>query len=105
MLHLLVLVILNLSLTQISQRVYKWLKTQASEKFSVQWLPLSIFDLQSHFTLCFRQLVLDVNIVRDTMTIDRLGDFDEHRKVKFHSDEEFEIFLKMELRRRLKSTV
>jgi hypothetical protein len=64
-------------------------------------LALSIFDLQSHFTLSFRQLVLDVTIVRDSMTVNSLGDGDVHRKVKFHSDAEFELFLKIELRRRL----
>ena len=62
-----------------------------------------MFDLQSHFTLVFDQLVLDVSIVRDSMTVSRFGEeHEEHRKVKFHSDAEFELFLKMELRRRLK---
>ena len=60
-----------------------------------------MFDLQSHFTLAFGGLVLDVNIVRDGMTVTRIGDSEEHRKVKFYSDEEFELFLKMELRRRI----
>jgi hypothetical protein len=70
---------------------------------TVDWLEaLSIFDLQSHFTLHFRRLVLDINIVRDGMTVTRMGD-DEYRKVKFHSDTEFEVFLKMELRRRLRN--
>lgn len=62
-----------------------------------------MFDLQSHFALVFDQLVLDVSIVRDSMTVSRFGEeHEEHRKVKFYSDEEFELFLKMELRRRLK---
>ena len=84
--------------------MHKWLKVQTTEKLLVQWLPLSMFDLQSHFTMCFRQLVLDVSIVRDTMTVVRLGDTEEHRKVRFHTDKEFELFLKMELRRRLLTT-
>ena len=61
-----------------------------------------MFDLQSHFTLAFGTLVLDVNIVRDGMTVTRIGENnEEHRKVKFYSESEFELFLKMELRRRL----
>jgi len=71
---------------------------------AVEWLALSIFDLQSHFTLCFRRLVLDVHIIRDGLTVTSIGEeIGEYRKVKFHSDVEFELFLKMELRRRLRN--
>ena len=74
-----------------------------SSAITVEWLALSMFDLQSLFTVVFDQLVLDVQIVRDSMTVSRFGEQEEHRKVKFYSDAEFELFLKMELRRRLKS--
>ena len=69
----------------------------------VQWLPLSMFDLQSHFTISFQSLVLDLSIAQDTLNISRFGEFEEHRKVKFHTDTEFEMFLKMELKRRLQA--
>ena len=69
----------------------------------VEWLALSIFDLQSHFTLNFWQLVLDVNIVRDSMTVTRLEGDSNYRKVQFFSEDEFELFLKMELKRQLKA--
>ena len=86
------------------QRVCDWLRTQKTTEFiDVEWLPLSMFSLQSHFTLVFSGLVLDVNIVRDCMTVTRIGDNEGHRKVKFYSDSEFELFLKMELRRRLRN--
>jgi hypothetical protein len=68
----------------------------------VQWLALSIFDLQSHFTLSFRHFVLDVNIVRDSMTVSRTVEDSINRKTQFFSDDEFELYLKMELRRQLK---
>lgn len=85
-------------------RISKWLKSETSEKMAVEWLALSIFDLQSHFTLCFRRLVLDVHIIRDGLTVTSIGEeIGEYRKVKFHSDVEFELFLKMELRRRLRN--
>jgi hypothetical protein len=80
------------------QRVSKWLKQQTPDKMTVDWLALSIFDLQSHFTLSFQDLVLDVSIVRDGMTVTQI-DEDIPKKVKFHSDGEFEVFLKIQLRR------
>jgi hypothetical protein len=68
----------------------------------VEWLALSMFDLQSHFTLSFRQLVVDVNIVRDSLTVTRMEGDSNYRKVQFFSDAEFELYLKMELRRQIK---
>ena len=69
----------------------------------VEWLALSMFDLQSHFTLQFFKFVLDVNIVRDSMTVTRMDGDSNYRKVQFFSDHEFELYLKMELRRQLKA--
>lgn len=83
-------------------RVARWLKPQTPDRMAIEWLALSVFDLQSHFTLCFQDFVVDATIVRDSMTVTRLAEGGEHRKVHFHSDKEFEIFLKMELRRQLK---
>jgi hypothetical protein len=81
----------------------KWLKQQKTiEKMDVEWLALSMFDLQSHFTLSFRQLVVDVNIVRDSLTVTRMEGDSNYRKVQFFSDAEFELYLKMELRRQMK---
>lgn len=80
-------------------RVSKWLKQQTLEKMTIDWLPLSIVDLQSHFVLSFQGLVLDVSIVRDSLTVTQLDEDDIHKKVKFHSDSEFEVFLKIHLRR------
>ena len=85
-------------------RIARWLMRQtSSDRLDVEWLALSVFDLQSHFTLRFQQLVLDVTIVRDSMTVTQIAEGGEHRKVHFHSEKEFEIFLKMELRRHLRT--
>ena len=71
-----------------------------------EWLSLSLFGMHSRFVLSYgSNLTIDVTIVRDEMTIttfdvsgggggSTLGG--AYRKVKFHSDAEFEIFLKME---------
>lgn len=83
-------------------RLSEWLKEHSSESMSVEWLALSLFDLHSHFTVCFRQVILDVTIVRDSMTVCRIAEGGEHCKVQFHSDREFEIFLKLELKRQLR---
>ena len=76
------------------------MRTQSPKPMTVDWLALSIFDLQSHLTISFERMVLDVSIVRDSMTVTQIDD-DVHKKVKFHSEFEFEIFLKMQLRRNL----
>ena len=71
----------------------------------VEWLDLSLLDLQSHFTLSFEQLVLDVTILRASMTVTSMSLDTEppgiHRKVTFHSDREFEVYLKFQLGRQL----
>ena len=83
--------------------VSKWLKEQSPDKIIVEWLALSVFDLQSHFTLSFQDLVLDVNIVRHGMTVTQICQNDSYRKVQFHSGAEFEVFLKLQLQRCLSS--
>ncbi len=82
--------------------IARWLERQTSDRIDVEWIALSIFDLHSHFTLSFRDLILDVTIVRDSMTVCRVAEGGEHRKVHFHSDKAFEVFLRIELQRQLK---
>jgi len=64
--------------------------------------------MHSHFCLSFGTvLFVDATIVRDEITVTTYGTgiraegstSGEYRKIKFHSDAEFEIFLKIELRR------
>ncbi len=83
-------------------KVSKWLRTTHGEKLIVEWLSLSMFDLHSKFTLCCRQLVVDGVISRDALTITKVTeDTEDYRKVHFHTEKEFEIYLKMELRRQM----
>jgi hypothetical protein len=86
------------------KRVSKWLKLTkySDEGLVVEWLPLSTFDLHSQFSLCFLGASLDVSIERDEMTVTSIGD-GLFRQVIFHLDTEFEMFLKMEIRRRIRS--
>jgi hypothetical protein len=84
-------------------RIAQWLKGFTSDRMTVEWLALSVFDLHSYFTLCFQLLTLDVTIVRDSMSVCMVAEGGQHRKVTFHSDREFEIFLKLELKRRLRN--
>ena len=82
-------------------RVSEWLNSKYGEKLSVEWLSLSVFDLHSKFTICCRQLVVDGIISRDDLTITRVADSEDYRKVHFHTDREFEIYLKLELQRQM----
>ena len=88
-------------------RIAKWLGSKASDappdNLVVEWLPLSVFDKNSQFVLRYGTFVIDVRMERDEMTICRFGDFGEYRNVRFHSDLEFEMFLKLELQKRLKA--
>ena len=91
-------------ISRVLKRVSKWLKStmHSDERLTVEWLPLSTFDLHSQCTLCFLGDCLDVSIERDEMTVTSIGD-GGYRQVSFYSDSEFEIFLKMEIRRRIRS--
>lgn len=82
-------------------RVSQWLMDKYGEKLSVEWLSLSIFDLHSKFTVCCRQLIVDGLIARDNLTITRISDSEDFRKANFHTEKEFEIYLKLELRRQM----
>ena len=85
-------------LSQLSQ----WLKSKYGETMTVEWLSLSIFDLNSKFTICCRQLVLDGVISRNNLVITRITETNDYRKVRFQSEKEFEIYLKLELQRQMK---
>jgi len=84
--------------------VNQWLKStmHTGERLQVEWLPLSIFDLHSQFTLVFRSYSFDASIVCDEVTITSFGEDGDYGKVKFHSDAELELFLKGKLRRLIK---
>ena len=83
-------------------RVSHWLRKTYDEKISVEWLSLSMFDLHSKFTICFQELVVDGTISRDKLTITKVTeDSDDYRKVHFHTEKEFELYLRLELRRQM----
>eukprot|EP00532_Pseudo-nitzschia_australis_P009028 CAMPEP_0168169586 /NCGR_PEP_ID=MMETSP0139_2-20121125/3719_1 /TAXON_ID=44445 /ORGANISM="Pseudo-nitzschia australis, Strain 10249 10 AB" /LENGTH=309 /DNA_ID=CAMNT_0008087019 /DNA_START=138 /DNA_END=1068 /DNA_ORIENTATION=- len=82
--------------------VSEWFQEKHGEKLSVEWLSLSIFGLHSKFTICSCQLLIDGMISRDDLTITKINDDSEdYRKVHFHTDKEFELYLKLELQRQM----
>ena len=86
------------------QRIKSWLRQQqADATMTADWLPLSLFDLHSHFVLTCVGLTIDVSMERDAISVSRFGENGEYRRVDFYSHREFEIFLKMELQKILKS--
>jgi len=86
------------------KKVQEWLKSESSKDLmTIDWLPLSIFDSRSQFVLSFQSFYIDVSIERDEMTVTRFGENGEYRKVFFHSEDEFEFFLRLELQKRLKA--
>ncbi|CAB9504461.1 expressed unknown protein [Seminavis robusta] len=98
---------------KVLMRVRHWLQTKypdTTDKISTEWLAVSVFDLHARFVISFGySLTVDVTIVRDEMTVVTHNSLDWSskaagavRKVKFRSDAEFEIFLKIEIRRAMK---
>lgn len=94
-------------------RVRHWLRTHdptGQYSLRTEWLSLSLFDSHSQFCVSFgTALTIDVTIVRDEMVVTSYGSSTgtdgtggDYRKVKFSSDAEFEIFLKLEVRRLLR---
>ncbi|KAG7344162.1 hypothetical protein IV203_022170 [Nitzschia inconspicua] len=83
-------------------RVSAWLHTTYGESIQVEWLALSIFDLHSKFTISCRHYVVDGVIARDNITLTRITDAEDYRKARFHSEKEFEVYLRLELKRHLK---
>jgi hypothetical protein len=85
-------------------KVNRWLRSASSldEQLSVEWLSLSIFDLHSRFTVAFHSWSVDAHVVCDEITVTQFEDA-SYRKVKFHSDAEFELFLKTAIARVLRN--
>jgi hypothetical protein len=81
-----------------------WLRsseTAGDDTLHIEWLMLSVFDVSSQFTVTFRSWSVDAAIVCDELTVTHFGSNGDYRKVKFHSDMEFELYLKTALRRLL----
>jgi hypothetical protein len=86
--------------------VKDWLHATTScidETLHVEWLALSVFDLAAQFTVSFRSWYIDANIVCDELTVTSFAVNGDFRKVKFHRDKEFELYLKTALRRVLRA--
>jgi hypothetical protein len=84
-------------------KVNQWLGQHKEEQLTVEWLSLSIFDLHSQFAMACRSWFVDVHLAAEELTVTQLGDDGDYRKVKFHSDVEFELYLKTALGRLLKA--
>jgi hypothetical protein len=82
------------------KRTKAWL-LQRGVVMTVDWLALSLFDLHSHFCLTCVGLTMDVSMERDVMSVSRFGEHGEYRRVEFYSHREFEIYLRMELQKRI----
>jgi hypothetical protein len=90
------------------QAVNKWIVetlNKPEDRLNVQWLALSVFELASHFTLTFRSWTCDCTLLCDEMTVTQFRDDGSRRKVQFHSDNEFELFVKMAIQKIVKSIV
>lgn len=82
--------------------VKKWLGSKTDEKLVIDWLSLSLFDSHAHFTLSFRSWSIDASIACEELVVTSVNEDSGFRKVKFHSDSEFELYLKLQLGRLLK---
>lgn len=93
------------------RRVSNWLGEHSKEdqkyEMTVDWLPLSLFDSYSQFTInVCNTLVLDVNLHGNTgLTVskfdDRFGEGGLYQRVVFGSVLEFECYLKIQIKRTL----
>jgi hypothetical protein len=89
---------------RVLSRLSEWLKNTHGETMTVEWLSLSIFDLNSKFTICCRRLLLDGAISRNSLVMTRITEeTNDYRKVRFQSEREFQIYLKLELQRQIKA--
>jgi len=73
-----------------------------TDPMSVEWLKVPIFDPNAHFTLSFRDWVVDAHLVRDELTVTQTMSNGAYRKATFHTAKELDLFLRMGLRRVLK---
>ena len=85
------------------REVSTWAKEKSNGEnlLSVEWLPLSVFDKESYFVITCRNFCWDAHISREILT---LTSFEEstYRKVQFHSDFEFDIFLRNRIKQILR---
>lgn len=105
----------NCQLYMFFQRVSNWLATttttsvvQSDEpRMIVEWLPLSTFCLYSEFVLLLfaASSCMNVSLEREHIRVTGIMDHQHgggYRSVTFSTDAEFEIFLKMEIQRRIR---
>jgi len=86
------------------RKMNQWLKERvgdSGERMHVEWLSLSTFDLNAYFTLTFRSWVADAHLTAEELTITSMSKDGDFRKVKFHSDDELELYLMLTLQRAL----
>ncbi len=83
------------------QNLAKWqARNIPSLKLEVEWLPLSSFDSHSQFALAFDDTnCIDVNISGGAMVVTSFTDDGDYRTVQFGSSQQFELFVKHEMRR------
>lgn len=95
------------------RRVNRWLgqrleetQKQQCDQLGVEWLSLSVFDFHAQFVVTFRRwVVADVHLASEQLTVTSTNpDTGVYRKVKFHSDSQFELYLKLALERLLRET-
>ncbi|GKZ00050.1 hypothetical protein MPSEU_000958400 [Mayamaea pseudoterrestris] len=77
-----------------------WLQPKTDDRLRTEWLSLSVFDLQAQFTISFQSWVIDCLLSGEELTVTSMSiDTGAYKKVKFHSDVEFGLFLQMALQR------
>jgi hypothetical protein len=83
-------------------KVSYWLECTYDNVLSIEWLAMSIFDLHSKFTMCCERFVADGVIAGDMLTLTRITDSGDYRKLHFQSEKELETYLCLELKRQIK---
>ena len=58
--------------------------------------------MHAQFTVTFQSWVIDASMASEELTVTSSNGDGDYRKVKFHSDVEFELYLKLALGRLLK---
>lgn len=77
-----------------------------SHSLAVEWLPLSIFDSYSKFSLSlWETFCIDVSIHGGEITVTGFGDHGEYRMVTFGSSDEFEMYVRLQMEKILSSTI
>jgi hypothetical protein len=86
------------------RKINQWLQSsvQTDEQLHCEWLSLSMFDLQSHFSLKFLSWLVDICVSGDELTVTSTSALGDYQKVKFHSDSELELYIKMAIQKLLR---